>query len=279
MKEFMTAFIKKLFPVVLLVLIISIQTHADEDKNMFSEQASDIKITILYDNNSYQTGLKSAWGFSCLITGLKKSILFDTGGDGALFMENIKKLGIDPRAVDVIFLSHNHWDHTGGILDFLRENSDVTVYLLESFPESFVRDVENQGARVIKIEQSVHLFDNVYSTGQLGTSIKEQSLVIDTEKGLIIITGCAHPGIVQIVETTKQILYREVLFVLGGFHLCGEKRKTIDEIVGHLKNLNVGYVAPCHCSGEQARTIFEQKFNGHFVDIGLGKTINIDELR
>ncbi len=244
---------------------------------MSSQDTSNIKITILYDNNSYKAGLTSAWGFSCFITGLKKSILFDTGGDGNLLMKNMKKLDIHPKAVDVIFISHNHWDHTGGIFNILKKNSNVAVYVPASFPEHFVQDVENYGARIIKIAQSVELFNNVYSSGQLGTAIKEQSLIIDTAKGSILITGCAHPGIIQIAKTTKNILNSDILLALGGFHLSRERDKTVSEIVDRFKSLNIKYAAPCHCSGDKARAIFKQKYNEHYIEIGLGKVLNFNQ--
>jgi len=95
-----------------------------------------LTITILYDNNFYDQRLETAWGFSCLVQGLEKTILFDTGGDSAMLLRNLQKLGIDPGVVDVIIISHIHYDHVGGLGGFLRENSDVAVYLPRSLPES-----------------------------------------------------------------------------------------------------------------------------------------------
>ena len=175
-------------------------------------------ITVICDNNSYKQGLNTAWGFSCLVTGVGKTILFDTGPDGPLLLDNMEKLAIEPAGIDTVFLSHIHPDHTGGLTGFLEKNSDVTVYLLKSFPAKFRESILASGAKVIEVEQSVKICENVYSTGRVGKLRKEQALIIRTDSGLIIIIGCAHPGIVKIVNTAKQLLKDNILLVMGGFH-------------------------------------------------------------
>jgi glyoxylase-like metal-dependent hydrolase (beta-lactamase superfamily II) len=93
-----------------------------------------MKITIVYDNNPYDPRLRSDWGFSCLVSFRERAILFDTGGDGGILLENMKKLGIDPKGISTVLLSHIHGDHVGGLPAFLRQNSKVTVYVPGSFP-------------------------------------------------------------------------------------------------------------------------------------------------
>ena len=160
-------------------------------------------ITVIYDNNPYKEGLESSWGFSCLIKGAEKNILFDTGGNGLLFMKNMKKLEIDPDDIDLVILSHIHGDHIGGLYSFLDENNEVVVYIPGSFPESFKENIEKYGTKAVKVKEPLELCKSVYSTGELGTWIREQSLIVQTNKGLIVITGCAHPGIVKIISKAK----------------------------------------------------------------------------
>jgi 7,8-dihydropterin-6-yl-methyl-4-(beta-D-ribofuranosyl)aminobenzene 5'-phosphate synthase len=238
---------------------------------------SDLTITIIYDNNHFKEGLETAWGFSCILNKTEKTILFDTGGDGSLLMRNMKKLKVDPKTIDSIVLSHIHGDHTGGLKTFLAESHKVIVYVLKSFPANFKKDVEKYGAEMIEVHEPLKICENVYSTGELGMGIKEQSLIIHTNKGLIVITGCAHPGILKIVNEAKNLINDDVLFVMGGFHLGSKSKSQIEEIIASFKNLGVQYVGPCHCSGDPARILFENEYEKHFIKIGVGKEITMKD--
>ena len=110
--------------------------------------AKDLRITIIYDNNSYNKELETRWGFSCLVEGLKKTILFDVGGDGSVLLGNMKKLKISPEKIDIVMLSHIHYDHIGGISDFLKENPNVAVYTPQSFPQSIKDKVKKCGCKI-----------------------------------------------------------------------------------------------------------------------------------
>jgi len=155
------------------------------------------ELIIVYDNNPYDSRLHTAWGFSCLVRLCQKTILFDTGGDSSTLLYNMRQLEIDPEEIDAVVLSHIHGDHVGGLSGFLEENRTATVYLPRSFPQSFKEEIKLSGVKVAEIDEARELFPGVYTTGELGYGIKEQSLVIATGMGLVIITGCAHPGIVN----------------------------------------------------------------------------------
>lgn len=235
---------------------------------------AELKIIILYDNNPFDPRLKTDWGFSCLIQGYQKTILFDTGGDATIFLDNMAHLKIEPEAIEVVVFSHIHGDHTGGAGGFLKKNSEVEVYLPSSFPQSFKKAASNMGAHIKEVAAAQEIFAGVYSTGELGTFIKEQALVLSTGKGLVIITGCAHPGVSPIVRKAKQITgEKRVYLVMGGFHLSGEPEIRLEAIADELRRLSVEKVAPCHCSGEKTRKVFKQKFGGDYIDIGVGKEI------
>ena len=236
-------------------------------------------ITVIFDNNPYKKGLETGWGFSCLIEGIKKTILFDTGADGNVLLDNMQKLGIDPGTVDTLVLSHAHSDHVGGAYSFLQKNHKVTMYIPESFPESFKDRIRQYGARIVEVKESAEIFEKVYLTGEMGVWIKEQSLIIRTPNGMVVITGCAHPGVVNIVKRAKEMFDDEVLLVMGGFHLINKSRSEIDAIVSDMKKMGVRYVGPCHCSGDKARELFEQAYREHYIRIGAGKRIDGKELQ
>lgn len=238
-----------------------------------------VNITVIYDNNTFKEGLRTAWGFSCVITGLEKTILFDTGGDGSLLLENISKLGIDPNSIELVALSHAHWDHTGGMELLLEENHNVDVFVPESFPRDFKQMVSSRGAKIIEIEKSTKICKGAHSTGQLGTSIKEQGLIIRTDKGMILITGCAHPGIVNMARKAKELFNENILFVMGGFHLNAASNKEINEIIKAFKDIEVKYAGPCHCTGDNARALFAEQFGDKYVNIGVGRVIEVKNLQ
>jgi 7,8-dihydropterin-6-yl-methyl-4-(beta-D-ribofuranosyl)aminobenzene 5'-phosphate synthase len=229
-----------------------------------------VRIRVIFDNVSYNEQLKSAWGFSCIIEGTFQVILFDTGSDGDILLSNMKKMEIDPKEVKVVFLSHIHSDHTGGLSAFLQTNPGVIVYLPASFPPSFQDSITGLGSQFKTLEKPEKLFGKVYTSGELGSRIKEQSLVIDTPKGLVIVTGCAHPGIVQIVSQAKNWLQKKVYLLVGGFHLEGQSQKELQRIADELKKLGVEKVAPSHCTGDAARKLFRDLWGQNFVESGLG---------
>lgn len=240
-------------------------------------QGKDLSLTIVYDNNPHDDRLETRWGFSCYIKGAEKTILFDVGGEGSVLVSNMEKLKIDPKTVNAIVLSHIHYDHIGGLSHFLKKNATVTVYMPQSLPQSVKDTVRLAGARLADVHKPIKICKDVYSTGELGTFIKEESLIVKTSKGLIVITGCAHPGVVNIVKRAKEILKSDVYLVLGGFHLCWMSLSKVKRIINGVKKEGVKKVAPCHCSGDLARKQFEKAYGKDFILVGAGKTITIKD--
>ena len=231
-------------------------------------------ITVVYDNNAYDPRLQTAWGFGCVVERGETTILFDTGGNGAILLSNMATLGLDPRAVDIVVLSHIHGDHTGGLGDLLATGVRPAVYVPASFPASFKAQV-----RAITTLQEVdgpqEILPGIYTTGQMGTSIAEQALVIETSQGLVVITGCAHPGVANMVRRAGQIGKNGVYLVLGGFHLGGASKGRIANIIADFRGMGVQKVAPCHCTGDQALTMFAAEYGDDFIRNGVGKILEI----
>ena len=238
-----------------------------------AQQSGGITITILYDNYVHKQGTKSDWGFSCLIEGTRKAILFDTGTKPDILFHNIEKLGVNPGNVELVVISHNHPDHTEGLWTFLEKNPAVKVFIPYSFPNTFVRKVEEKKAKVVTVNQPVQVCKDVYLTGEMGDTIKEQSLILDTDKGLIVVTGCSHPGIADIVKKAMEIRKKKVFLVFGGFHLMGKSEEELKEITDELKRLGVLQVGATHCTGEKAIKFIKKAYGKNFVDIGTGKVL------
>lgn len=233
-------------------------------------------LTILYDNNRYDRRLTAAWGFACLVNLPQRVILFDTGGDGAVLLHNMAKLKINPEEIGVVVLSHVHGDHVGGLARFLERNSKVKVYMPASFPQQMKQAVIAAGATVEEVGEARELFDGIFTTGELDGGISEQSLVLKTSQGLVVITGCAHPGIVKIAEKAEEITGDKVYLLVGGFHLASVSSPQVVHIVESLRQLGVAKVAPCHCSGAVARRLFEEYFGSNYIDCGVGKRIIVE---
>ena len=235
--------------------------------------AEKVALTIVYDNNPYDERLKTAWGFGCYVDVDGVRILFDTGGDPHILLDNMAKLSIDVTEIEIVVLSHIHGDHVGGLFGVLELNSRVKVYLPASFPDDFKRRIKEYECEVIEVKDALKICNGVATTGELGTAIKEQSLIVATAKGLVIVTGCAHPGVVNIAKKAKELTNMEVHLVLGGFHLGGASENMILSIIEQFKELGVEKVAPCHCSGDRARALFKAEFGKDYVEAGVGSYV------
>lgn len=238
-------------------------------------QRSSIQMTIVYDNNPYDERLEIDWGFSCFIQGLEKTILFDTGANGQILLSNMKKLGIQPEEIDLVILSHAHRDHTGGLEALLSQNSKFEVWLPNFFSSNFKERVQRKGAKIVEVDTFQKICEGAYTTGVIEGWIKEQSLIIDTAKGLIVMTGCAHPRITKILALAKELLKKDIYLALGGFHLAGFDKGEIKEIIERFRALGVKKVGPCHCSGDIARKLFAEEYKDDFLMIGAGAKIKV----
>jgi 7,8-dihydropterin-6-yl-methyl-4-(beta-D-ribofuranosyl)aminobenzene 5'-phosphate synthase len=201
-----------------------------------------MKVTFIYDNETAREDLIADWGFSCLVEEENTpTILFDTGTDGSILLSNMRKLNIDPLGIEEVFISHGHFDHIGGLSDFLRMNSNVKVYVPAS-----VKGVS--GAReVISVHDAMSIHENVFSTGELENI--EQSMAVKTDKGIVLIVGCSHPRMKHILDAGSQ--FGEIYGIIGGLHGFNEF-----ELFRDLK-----LICPAHCTQHQSeiRALYPEK--------------------
>lgn len=235
-------------------------------------------IKILFDNNSSRKDLMIGWGFSCLVDG---KILFDTGENGNYLINNLKQLNIDINKIQAAVISHDHWDHTGGLWEILKYRENLPVFCCSGFTQDFKKRVKKFGGTLFEKDQLTEISQNIFITGQIEATynqkfMPEQSLVLKTSSGISIITGCAHPGIIEIVENVRKTFNKkDIYLVMGGFHLMETDARLIETIALEMKKMPVKKIGPCHCCGKTAEEIFEKIFGQNFVPISAGITITI----
>ncbi len=207
------------------------------------------KITIVYDNCLNKRGLKTGWGFSALIeTNHTSPILFDTGDDGVALLYNMEQLGIAPERIGTIVISHAHSDHTGGLSEILEVNKHATIYV----PASAAGRIP--GRKVVPVSQPLHISSDVLSIGELRDI--EQSLAVKTSRGIVVVTGCSHPGVGAILDAASShgIIYG----IIGGLHGFRD--------FSRLDGLSL--ICPCHCT--QYKDELERRFSEQAIGCGAG---------
>ena len=263
---------------------------------------SSLKITSLMDNKAPK-GLKSEHGLSLLAEFCGKTYLLDTGASNA-FASNAEKLGIDLSKVDASVLSHAHYDHSGGYNAFFAANRSAKVHLRDSSRERCYLKLgpfreyvgipkgilDKYAERFVYIPENTQIADGVWLIGhstpglaEIGRRahlyrkapeglvpdnfVHEQSMVFETEEGLVILNSCCHGGPCNIVSEVKAAFPdREVLSIIGGFHLMGVRgvsslgvKPQEVEALGHrLFELGVKHTYVCHCTGDPACAILER---------------------
>ena len=228
------------------------------------------RITILYDNTAIRPDVAADWGFACAVETPAVTLLFDTGTDEKVLLRNMATLGFAPSDFHAVMVSHDHYDHTGGLAAIIEAHPGIAVIVPNRFSQGFKEGVRQGGATLREIEGAAELAPGLHSTGQLGDAIVEQALVLDTASGLVVVTGCAHPGVATLVAAAKAALERDVALVLGGFHLYEATAGVVRATIEQLQSLGVARAGPCHCSGPSAIEMFAAAYGGSFVSVGAG---------
>jgi len=212
-----------------------------------------MKITIIYDNTAFRKDLQADWGFSALVeVEDTPKILFDTGANGKILLSNMEKLGIEPASIDEVFISHAHFDHVGELSDFLDVNGKAKIYIPPSFHGL-------KGKEVVKISGPTSIHKNVFSTGELEGI--EQSMGIIIEKGIVLIVGCSHPYMGNILDAAGK--FGKVYGIVGGLHGFSEFEL--------FKDLEL--ICPTHCTQHKAelKELYPQKY----IEGGVGRVIEV----
>lgn len=251
------------------------ETRAKTPADQISDDPPGFKIIILYDNFPYRKGLETDWGFAALVEYEEEKILFDTGASGTLLLTNMKEMGIDPQDLDKVVLSHAHKDHIGGLQAILNSGGRPVVYLLPSFSASYKAGLRKM-VKVVEVTPEQRLYERIYTTGEIHGPPPEQALILDTTHGLVVITGCAHPGVVTVVSWAKNHYSENPTLVLGGFHLFNKSEVHVQWVLDEFQRLRVERVAPCHCSGVRTREMFAREFGDRYIEVGAGKVIKIE---
>jgi len=275
-----------------------------------------MKITALVENTSCREGIKAEHGLSLFIEAKEKTILFDTGAS-KMFSENAEKLNVDLAKVDLAILSHGHYDHSGGIHTFLKLNSTAPLYLRKSAFGPYYAEREGGDHEFIGIDESlitnnrliftgketplaegISLFSNVkgdrfFPTGNKSLLKKtedgyeqddfthEQNLVIEEDGLSLLVSGCSHRGIVNIVDHFHTLFGHYPTHVIGGFHLYNhrtgkpESTETLRKIADALLASGATYYT-CHCTGEENYQILHTFMGDKVEYLPGGKTLDLE---
>jgi 7,8-dihydropterin-6-yl-methyl-4-(beta-D-ribofuranosyl)aminobenzene 5'-phosphate synthase len=278
--------------------------------------AGTIEIINLVDNTVTSRGLIAEHGLAFLVRNGKRTILFDTGAGGAV-VQNMLSLGLDPREITAIALSHGHDDHTGSLKKICEITGPLPVY---AHPDIFVakyRLREGEEARYIGIpwsraeleasgavfhlsRQPVELGEGIFLTGEIrrrqafeaisrefrllagGEYLQDslwddQSLIITTREGPLVLLGCAHSGLISTLEHVLDITGASRIFaVIGGTHLKDAGPERLEETIKTLPRFGLQYLVACHCTGFRASAALYQALGDKFIYNEAGRTFRFD---
>ena len=271
----------------------------------------DIRITILIENTAYKAGLKTEHGLSVWIEYGNNRILFDTGQSDSV-LDNAEALGIDLAQANAIVLSHGHYDHTGGLCSVIDLAPKAKVYLHPAAVEPKYSQ-KASGAKYIGMSDSakeaiqdcslvwtakpVAIFPGISATGQVPRTndyedvggafftdedcrrpdelLDDQSLFIASSKGLIVICGCAHSGVVNTLDYISKLTGEKNIYaVIGGMHLLNADPRRTENTIDVFKKYKIQKVIPLHCTGHKAAEAMKEAFGEKCLCSGAGGQIS-----
>lgn len=265
-----------------------------------------MKIVTIIDNLVYDSKLTAEHGFSLYLEKDNKKILFDTGQTGR-FINNAKILGINISDIDAVVLSHGHYDHTGGLLEFVKYNRKAWIYakkdiFLEKYKDHnqyigipfdqtlfsdrmvFIDKTTEFGEDIFIVpeitifNQNDTHFDNMLikkgDTYHPDEFLDEQFLVVKKSNSLIIITGCSHRGVTNIIKAAVDYFNLEVEMLIGGFHFRSKNDEYVEKIIDNLKKFNIQNIGVSHCTGVDKYCLMKKRFGEKVFYNYTGKIIN-----
>jgi 7,8-dihydropterin-6-yl-methyl-4-(beta-D-ribofuranosyl)aminobenzene 5'-phosphate synthase len=277
--------------------------------SLVSARASD-RATILYDAFGNAENLKKDWGFSVLIEYSGKKILFDTGNNAKTFAANVRAMHVDLKDLDFVVISHRHGDHTSGLNYLLQVNPRVKIYApAELFgvfgstipkglyktvdtlpssmryfngaePEAFPSGSPWPEANFVLVDSQIEVAPGIFLIPTVsnvkGTlELRELSLALNTPHGLVLVAGCSHPGVEEILSAASAV-NSHVHMLLGGLHLVKTPDAEIERLASALHDKwKIDRIAPGHCTGEPAFAKLKQVFGDSYLYAGLGSRVDI----
>jgi len=234
-----------------------------------------VKITYLYDNTSAVAGTDPAWGFAALVEAYGKRVLFDTGGNAAVFRHNVAALGVDLAHLDAFVLSHEHWDHTNGIPVLGRREGLAAFYPASANATApFMGMLQSAGMKAVPVTGMTPIAPRIAVSHEMTSGVApEVALIVDTDDGLVVLVGCAHPGPGSMLAQIRERTGRPILMLVGGFHMLNAGPEAISRTLDEFKALGVRYVGPTHCTGDAAIAAARQAFGDGFVEGGVGTVV------
>jgi 7,8-dihydropterin-6-yl-methyl-4-(beta-D-ribofuranosyl)aminobenzene 5'-phosphate synthase len=243
-----------------ILLCLSTLTAREPFFTQAKASENEVHITIIYDNYQDVKSLETDWGFACLVEYMGNQLLFDAGRSADLYKKNMEILQINPKDIPCLFISHEHGDHTAGMPWITSVNPSVKCY---------------RPANSIGMSEPAHLYGPFYSTGDNFKSFKEQGLVIKTQKGGVLLTGCGHPGAIEMIEVANEELGIEIHTLIGGLHLMRSSDNELSQIASKLKDMGIQQICPTHCTGDHSIAYFAEFFGEGYISGGTGKKIVI----
>jgi len=193
----------------------------------------------------------------------------------------METLAVDIYSIEAVVVSHDHWDHTGGLWDLLKLRKGLKVYGCFGFSQNFKDKVKEEGGLFQESDAFMQITSNIYVTGEIagrykGNYIAEQGLVIKTKSGLVVIVGCSHPGIIRIIDKIREKFpNQKIEMVFGGFHMIDKDKREIKIIAEELKARGVEKLGPSHCTGYDAQAIFKKEYKDKFISIKAGQVFEV----
>lgn len=243
------------------------------------KELKSVRVTTLVDNDVWKRGLSSSWGLSLYVEAKAEreqhAVLMDTSGSFQVLFENASRLGVDLSAVEAVFVSHWHLDHCGSlehVLPLLRRSTPVYVPSVNHYG---FRTIMTAGGSPKVCSKPIGFMGGVMSTGRMEGGIEEHSLLMNArERGLVVLTGCSHPGVINIVKRAQQASgIPNIYAVVGGLHIS-----TVNEgmhVAKSLREMGIKLVSPCHCTGADAKSAIAEVMGKGYLQNGSGRTISI----
>jgi 7,8-dihydropterin-6-yl-methyl-4-(beta-D-ribofuranosyl)aminobenzene 5'-phosphate synthase len=217
-----------------------------------------MKISIIFENNT-KKNLECGWGFSAMVEKGGETLLFDTGNCGTDILTNLEVMGFDIGKLSRVVISHDHWDHTGGIFELLKVKKGITFYTGEDLGKIYSEEVERRGGKVSKGKDWRQLTEDIYLTPELAGDIPEQALVINNENFVFLLLGCSHPGVEKFIKITHGRFKKPICFA-GGFHYFPLSGKKISQKIKKINKFPILRVFPMHCTGAKGVELLKESF-------------------